>query len=126
MAKAQAKIPHIEWVDLYQDGMLHEVAIVKRDKLKNIHFIKIDELDRIDRTRLASILRDRNAGAFELWDLLSQKTLGNGMGALDYFHQITKVATPTGQIYTPNESKVGYNKQASMTPRPEKEKKAAK
>ena len=102
-----AAYPHVEWLDLYGDGTLHECAVVKRDNIGNVFFIRIRELDLVDKRRIAKILTGRNANNFALWDLLFQSTLGNGMNALEYFHQYVKVRTPAGQIMLPQMGIVG-------------------
>lgn len=95
------KYPHIEWVDLYDNGVFVECAIVKRDRRGNIYFIRLDRLDGIDLERMFSIVNNRNAKNFELWDLMHQVTLGNGINALTYFHQLVEIVTPSGQIMKP-------------------------
>lgn len=104
---ASREYPHVEWIELHGDSVLHECAILKRDPNGTITFIETNRLDDIDRRRLASILADRNAKNFELWDLMSQKTLGNGINALAYFHQLVKQLTPTGKILDPRTGQVG-------------------
>lgn len=102
-----AAYPHVEWLDLYGDGTLHECAVVKKDNIGNVYFIRIRELDIVDKRRIAKILTGRNATNFALWDLLFQSTLGNGMNALEYFHQYVKVKTPRGQIMQPQMGTIG-------------------
>lgn len=102
-----AAYPHVEWLDLYGDGTLHECAVVKKDNIGNVYFIRIRELDIVDKRRIAKILTGRNATNFALWDLLFQSTLGNGMNALEYFHQYVKVKTPRGQIMQPQVGTIG-------------------
>ena len=102
-----AQFPHIDWTDLEGNGTLTEVATVKIDANKNLYFIKLTNLDGIDRQRLANIITNRNSRSFELWDLLSQATLGNGQNALNYFHQFVKIRTPGGEILDPSSGKVG-------------------
>lgn len=99
--------PHIEWIELYNDGILHECAVMKRDRYGNVFFFKTNELDDIDKRRLASILADRNAYNFELYDLMSQRTLGNGVNALTYFHQLVKQLTTNGKIIDPKVGQIG-------------------
>ena len=106
-SEQSAKHPHIEWIELNKDGILHECAIMKRDRLGNVFYFKTNSLDSIDRQRLAGILADRNARNMELWDLMSQRTLGNGMNALGYFHQLVKVLTPQGKTIDPRQGQVG-------------------
>ena len=99
--------PHIEWIELHADGILHECAVLKRDGLGNVFYFKTNSLDTIDKQRLAAILSDRNANNFELWDLMSHRTLGNGVNALAYFHQLVKVLTPNGKTVDPQSGQVG-------------------
>ncbi len=99
--------PHIEWIDLHNDGILHECAILKRDRFGNILYFRTNDLDDIDKRRLVEILRDRNARNFELWDLMSQRTLGNGCNALAYFHQLVKQLTPSGKVLDPKSGQIG-------------------
>lgn len=93
--------PHIEWIELYNDGIMHECAILKTDGQNNKLFFPVNNLDAIDKNRLAQILSDRNARTLELWDLMSQKTLNNGINALQYFHQLVKIYTPNGKVIDP-------------------------
>ena len=103
----QSKYPHIEWLDLQKDGTRVEAAVMKRDALGNTYFIRLDSLDNIDKKRLLKIVTNRNAELYELWDLMSNVTLGNGVNALEYFHQLCKVSTANGKIMNPSNSVVG-------------------
>ena len=98
--------PHIEWLDLNGDGVFHECAIVKRDANGNIYYIELAKLDDVDRTRIGKIVMNPRARAFELWDLMSQITLNNGVNALEYFHQLVKVISPDGVIYQPQPGRI--------------------
>lgn len=100
-------LPHIKWIDLKNDGVLIECAVMKEDDFGNIYFIQVNQLDAIDRRRLARVLQNRNAQNFELWDLMSNITLNNGINALTYFHQLVKVITPTGVVASPKQGEVG-------------------
>ena len=101
-------LPHVEWVDLDGNGVAVEVVVVKRDKGTNdLYFIKTEELDDIDRRRLTTILQKRDAGKYELWDLLDNSTLGNGENALEFFHQLVRVRTDSGQILIPGAGRHG-------------------
>jgi len=114
--KAVAKhetLPHVEWVDLGDNKVAIEVIVLKRDKRNgDLYFIKTEELDEIDRNRLVSILRKRDAARYELWDLLDNTTLGNGENALEFFHQLVKVKTEHGAILIPGAGKAGISLRA--------------
>lgn len=99
--------PHIEWIEVNSDGVMHECAVMKRDRAGNVLFIRTNDLDEIDKRRLAGILMDRNARNFELWDLMANKTLGNGMNALTYFNQLVKLLTPNGKVLDPKSGQIG-------------------
>lgn len=94
----QGKYPHIEWLDLQSNGVASECAILKKDPSGNIYFFALNALDLIDKKRLLDIVTNRNAHLYELWDLMSQITMRNGVNALVYFNQLAKVLTPSGQI----------------------------
>lgn len=100
----QASLPHIVWIDLHNDGVMHECALMKEDELGNKYIFELASLDRIDKGRLTRILQDRNVESFELWDLMANVTLNNGVNALEYFHQLVKVLTPEGKIISPHTS----------------------
>ena len=110
MARLESRkgnLPHIEWVDLQDNGTLTEVALVKRDGQGNVYFFELNKLDGIDRQRLFNIITKMHSDKFELWDALSQHTLGNGMNALTYFHQLVKILTPSGSVIDPKAGVVG-------------------
>lgn len=102
-----SKFPHIEWIDLTDNGVFVECAVVKKDARGNMYIIRLNKLDSIDLARLHDIVTNRNARNYELWDLMAQITLGNGMNALFYFHQLVDVLTPNGQIIKPRLGVVG-------------------
>lgn len=99
--------PHVEWFELNADGILHECAVMRRTPDGNVLYFKTNDLDDIDKRRLAGILSDRNANNFELWDLMAQKTLGNGMNALTYFNQLVRMITPNGKVIDPRSGQMG-------------------
>lgn len=102
-------IPHVVRIDLNNDGMAHECAIVKKDKFGNIIYLKISELDSIDRERIGKVLQSRFADQLPLWDLLSQTTLKNGLNALEYFHQLVKGINVDGKSFIPRIGVTGYS-----------------
>jgi hypothetical protein len=56
---------------------------------------------------MVRVITKRDAHKYPLWDLLSGSTLKNGMNALDYFNQLVKVRSVSGQIFQPQSGKVG-------------------
>lgn len=100
--------PHIEWLNIRDDGTLSECAIMKKDREGNHFFFELNSLDDIDKRRLVRIVTNRNARNFPLWDLMSQTTLNNGINALEYFHQYVKMLTPSGTVLNPRTGEVGY------------------
>lgn len=105
--QASPHFPHVYWIDLNNDGILHECVVLKKDTVGNLLFFKINDLDDIDKRRLSNILADRNARNFELWDLMANRTLGNGCNALAYFHQLVRQLTPNGKIIDPKTGQMG-------------------
>lgn len=104
--KTSPQFPHVEWLELYGDGTLHECAVLKTDAVGNKLFFKTNNLDAIDKDRLVRILSDRNARSMELWDLMSTKTLGNGVNALIYFNQLVKQLTAGGKVVDPRSGQI--------------------
>ena len=109
--------PHIAWVDLYNNGVLIEVAVVALDeKNGDLYFIPIAALDNVDRARLTLIIEKRDAHKYPRWDLMSTTTLKNGVNALEYFNQLVKVRSVSGQIFSPGSGKIGAS--GPLTARP--------
>ena len=104
----KGQFPHTEWVDLLNNGVAIEVIVMKRDQRNgDLYFIRTDYLDDIDRRRILQILKKRDADKYPLWDLLDNTTLGNGENALEYFHQLVRVVTESGEILTPSYGRTG-------------------
>lgn len=116
----KGQLPHVEWIDLKNNRVLVECAVMKRDDFGNIYYIELPSLDRIDKSRMAKILMNRHAPNFPLWDLMAQVTLNNGMNSLEYFHQLVKIITPDGVVMAPRAGTVGagridLNNEAQVT-----------
>lgn len=100
--------PHVSWADIHNNGVLTEVAVMSLDpKNGDLYYIPIASLDIIDRERFEKVISKRDAGKYPLWDLLSGTTLKNGVNALEYFNQLVKCRTASGQIFTPQQGKIG-------------------
>lgn len=104
----QASLPHVEWIDLHNDGIAQEIIVMsKNQNTGDIYFIAIQDLDQIDRLRMLRVLKKRDAHKYPLYDLLANETLKNGMNALDFFHQLVKIRTTTGKILPVGSGKQG-------------------
>jgi len=110
ITKRAGNFPHVFWMELKGNGVLTECAVLKEDGFGNTFYIEIPSLDGIDKNRLLRVVSNRNATNFELWDLMSQVTLNNGLNALEYFHQLVKIITPDGVIMNPRAGTVGTGK----------------
>lgn len=106
----QKQYRHYVSMDLYGTGVAHDILLMKEDKsVGDTYFIKVEELDDVDKDRIRHILKRRNANTMPLWDLMSQVTLKNGVNALTYFHQLVKVRTASGQIINPSSARRGIS-----------------
>ena len=91
------KLNHIFLCDIDDTGLLKEIAVVKKTADGSIFYIDIDPLHPIDKARIKKIVMSPHADKYELWDLMSQSRLSNGMNALDFFHSnCVKVKRPKG------------------------------
>lgn len=102
----------IQYLDLNRNGVAVEVTVVKHFEVGKDEsgkpqyetwFIRNEELDNIDRQRLLEVLqKSARVNDFQpLYETLADVTLGNGVNALDYFHQYVKVLYPSGVIKKP-------------------------
>lgn len=100
------QFPHIAAVDLFGKQIATEIAVMAIDNRNgDLYFIRLDHLDPIDIKRLKQIILTRDSARYALWDLMSQKTLPNGMNALEFFQQFVKVRTAGGQIVSPGQAR---------------------
>lgn len=99
--------PHIYWIDLKNDGVFVQCAVMKIDELGNVYYIALNTLDEIDTARITKIVNNRNAAHFEMWDLMSNITLSNGINALEYFHQMVNTVTANGKLIKASAGAIG-------------------
>lgn len=92
---------HVQYVDLKNDGSLHECIIMKYTDAGDLYYIPVEHLDDIDVARLHQIISRKDADRYELWDLLSNVTLKNGSNALTFFQQFVLHRTANGKIQPP-------------------------
>lgn len=91
------KLPHIFLCDIDDSGLLKEIAVVKKFGDGSVYYIDVDPLHQIDKARLKKIVTGMHATKYELWQLMAQSKLSNGMNALDFFHaNCVKVKRPKG------------------------------
>lgn len=109
---------HYVSIDLHNDGIAHDILLMREDASSgDVYFIAVESLDDVDRDRIRGILGRRGATSMPLWDLMSGITLGNGMNALEYFHQYVKVRTPTGRIMNPSTHRKSVLRTARRAPK---------
>lgn len=102
------QFPHVAAADLYGKNIANEIVVLTIDNRNgDLYFIRLDQLDTIDIKRLRQIVLSRDSARYALWDLMSQKTLANGMNALEYFHQLVLVRTVGGEIIKPGQGSRG-------------------
>lgn len=102
------QFPHIAAADLYGRDVSTEIAVMAIDgRNGDLYFIRLDHLDPIDIKRLKQIILSRDSARYALWDLMDQKTLANGVNALEFFNQFVMVRTVGGEIMKPGSGSRG-------------------
>jgi hypothetical protein len=115
----QTNAPHIAWIDLHNNKVMQEIAIMKEDESNgDIYYIAISDLDQIDKVRLLGILKKPNTAKMPLWEAMSNETLKNGINALVFFHQLTKIRTTHGKILTVGSGQRGAGGIGNFTNQP--------
>lgn len=113
----QAPLPHVRRLDIYKDGIEQDVVVMKEDPYNgDLYLIPINDLDRIDKDRMLKILQHREANRLPLYELMSYEYLGNGMNALEFFHQLVKVRTTEGRVFPVSSNKRGARKEPLAKP----------
>ena len=103
-----SKYNHVFWADLEGKGLMQEIIVVAKDNYYGtVWFIPMNALDAVDRRRIFKLVTDRSASMLPLFEVMSNTRLGNGVNALEYFHQLTKMWTASGQIVDPNSGLIG-------------------
>lgn len=99
--KQKTAFQHVFLVDINDNGILREVAVLKEDPISGtLIYIDIALLDNIDKGRLKRLVTSVHADKYALWELMDQDRLPNGMNALDYFHQMTRTKAAPGYVNT--------------------------
>lgn len=97
--KKKTSMNHIFLIDWDDTGLLKEIAVMKEAKDGTIYGIDVNLLHPIDKARLKKIISSVHADKYELYDLMSQTRLNNGMNALDFFYaNYMKVKRPRGSV----------------------------
>lgn len=87
---------HIFYMDVNDDGVLREIAVVKKWEDGSISYIDVALCDNIDKGRIKKVVLGHHADKYQLWELLDMERLSNGLNGLDYFHQMTKMKRMPG------------------------------
>lgn len=116
ITKYNGQIPHTQWIDLKNNGVLIECAVLKEDGFGNVYYIEIPSLDGIDKNRLTRIIATPRSADIPLWETMGNSMLKNGMNALEYFHQLVKIITPEGVIMNPRIGTIGTGKIDTVVP----------
>lgn len=98
----KSQFPHIEYRDIYDDGTYHEIAVVKDRADGSYDYIIINQLDDMDKGRIKKIITGQYTRMSELWELMANESLSNGMNALDYFHQLVRKKLAPGTVQKSN------------------------
>lgn len=102
-----SNFPHIKFIDLRGNGVMEEVAVMKVFENQDVAYIPISSLDPTDKSRLLKIVTSEHARMFELHELMKSHTLKNGMNALEFFQQLVRVRTASGQLIDANPTRRG-------------------
>ncbi len=116
ITKYNGTIPHTQWIDLKNNGVLIECAVLKEDGFGNVYYLEIPSLDGIDKNRLTRIISTPRSADIPLWETMGNSMLKNGMNALEYFHQLVKIITPEGVIMNPRVGAIGTGKVDTVVP----------
>lgn len=87
---------HVFYMDVNDDGILREIALVKKWEDGSISYVDIALCDNIDKGRLKKVVTGHHADKYQLWELLDMERLSNGINGLDYFHQMTRMKRMPG------------------------------
>ncbi len=91
-------LPHVARVDLFNNNIGVDVVVMAIDQTNgDLHYIRVDYLDEIDKKRILQILTSQSTRGLPLWEAMYHKTLPNGQNALEFFDQFAMVKTLGGQ-----------------------------
>lgn len=103
-----AQYKFVEWLSVSGNPQYVEECIVLKTFPNNEKaFINIKQLDKIDLSRMKTFITSRAATLHnDLATLLAEQVLDNGVNALTYFHQLTKILSPNGTVRSANSGKI--------------------
>jgi hypothetical protein len=99
----QGKYPHIGWLNYQDENKYEECAVVKKYPDGSWAIIPLKSLDDVDKQRIYKFVTSSQAPRYELWEIMKESRLGNGVNALTYFHQLVILVTPDRKVSVPNE-----------------------
>lgn len=115
------QLPHVRNLDIKNDGIEQEVVVMKEDPYNgDLYIIPTVDMDKVDRERIIKILSHRDATRLPLYEVMALEYLGNGMNALEFFHQLVKIRTVDGNVFPVSSGKRGAPRAVQGEERTEK------
>ncbi len=112
----ESKYSHVYWADLNGAGIIQEVVVIAAAPNGTVWFIPVSCLDHIDRIRMFRLINDRTSNMLPLYEVMMHTRLNNGVNALEYFHQLTKMMTPNGLVTRVNTNIMGIQQIQQLQP----------
>lgn len=81
-----------------EKNVYRECVVLAEAPNGDIFFIPVTELDEVDQLRMRNILDQPTTDSQHLWEAMASYTLLNGVNALEYFNQLTKILTADGDV----------------------------
>lgn len=92
---------HVKFMDVNNDGLLEEIAVVKQWDDGSFSYVLVTALSNLNKGRLKALVTSQHADKYQLWEIMSQSKLSNGLNALDFFHNnFVKIFRPQGSLAT--------------------------
>lgn len=110
-----SRYSHVYWADIKGQGLLQEVVVVAHNPNGSVWFIPLESLDNIDKQRMFRLITDRTASMLPLYEIMAHVRLNNGINALEYFQQLVKFMTPTGNVINGNTNMIATTQPSQPT-----------
>jgi hypothetical protein len=95
--KKETSLPHIFLIDVEDNGLLKECAVVNEFDDGSLAYVDLGALHQIDKARIKRVVTSIHANKYPLYELLSQVKFSNGLNGLDYIHSnFVKIKRPKG------------------------------